>query len=102
MLRTTCGMALPYRVAWRCSGTVAACLHVLQALNALPTRTSCMPMMALMSSIFETCVHALGTHEPSCIGSPTRFFFMLEARGPLGAIGDAAAASDPSQQGGKI
>jgi hypothetical protein len=44
-----------------CSHTVAACLHVLQALNAVPSHTLCRHMMALMSGVLKTCVRALGT-----------------------------------------
>jgi hypothetical protein len=52
-------VALCYRVAWHysgakwsimlvlyCSRIVAACLHVLQALTALPARTPCMQCQA--------------------------------------------------------
>jgi hypothetical protein len=59
------------------SCTISACPHVLQALNALPFRTSCMPMMALTLGILETCTHALETCGPSCISRPLRFFFIL-------------------------
>jgi hypothetical protein len=64
------------------SCTIAACPHVLQALNALPTCTSCKPMMTLMLGISETCVHALETHGPSCIGRPARDFFIFVAHLP--------------------
>jgi hypothetical protein len=52
--------------------------------------------MALMSGVLETCVRASKICEPSCIGRPARFFFMIEARGPQGAVGDAVVASEPS------
>jgi hypothetical protein len=65
-----------------CSRTVAVCLHALHAMTALPVRTSCRPMVALMSGTLETCARALGTRVPSYTGRPARLFFMLEARGP--------------------
>jgi hypothetical protein len=80
------------------SRTVAACLHVLHALTALPARTSCRPMMALMSGALETCARALGTCVSSCTGRPARLFFMLKARGPQGAVG-YVAASEPTLAG---
>jgi hypothetical protein len=58
--------------------------------------------MALILGVLETCVRALETCEPSCIGSPARFFFMLEVRSPQGAAGDAVALPETSQQGGSI
>jgi hypothetical protein len=66
----------------QCSRTTAACSHILHALATVPTRTSCRPMMALMSGALETCVRVLGTCGPSYIGRSARFFFVLEARGP--------------------
>jgi hypothetical protein len=44
-------------LALHCSHTVVVCLHALQALTALPARTSYRPMMTLTSGIMETCVH---------------------------------------------
>jgi hypothetical protein len=58
----------------QCSFIVAACLHVLQALNAQLARASCRLMMALTLGVLETCMHTLETREPSCIGRPTRPF----------------------------
>jgi hypothetical protein len=95
-------MTLSCRVAWHCSGTVVTCLLVLQALHVQHVCTSCRPMMVLMSGVLETCVCGLGTHRPSYIGRPARFFFMLEARGPQRATGDAVAVPEPSRQGGRI
>jgi hypothetical protein len=57
--------------------------------------------MALTLGALETCVCALETREPSCIDMPTRFFFMLEARGPQGTAG-RVAAPEPSRQGGRV
>jgi hypothetical protein len=88
-------------VAWYCSRTVAVCPHVLQALNMSPTRTSCRLMMAMTSIALETCVCGLETHKYSYLGMPSRFFFMLDARGPQGAVGHVTA-SEPSQQGGRV
>jgi hypothetical protein len=68
----------------------------------LHVRMSYRPIMALMSGILEICVRGLGTRRPSYIGRPARFFFMLEARGPQGATGDAVAVPEPSRQGGRI
>jgi hypothetical protein len=65
-----------------CSYIVAACRHVLQALNAPSTHTSCEPMMALTSGVLETCMRALETRGPSCIDRPGRLFFVLVAHGP--------------------
>jgi hypothetical protein len=74
------------------SRIVAACLHALKALTALPARTSCRPIIALMSGALEMCVRALGTCVPHCTGRLARLFFMLEARGPQGATGHVAAS----------
>jgi hypothetical protein len=82
------------------SHTVATCPHVLQALTALPTRTSCRPMKALMPSALEMCASALGTCGPSCTSRPTRLFFLHEARGPQGTTGRVAARSPPSREAG--
>jgi hypothetical protein len=57
-----------------CSRTIAAYPYVLQAWFALPARTSCRLMMALMSSILEAGVHTLGTRRPSSTGRPARLF----------------------------
>jgi hypothetical protein len=80
------------------SNTVAACLYVLQALNALPDRMTCRNMMALMSGAMETCAHALGTYEPYCTGRPTKLFFMFEARDPQGTVARVVARSSPSKE----
>jgi hypothetical protein len=77
--------------------TAAACLHVLQALNVLPARTSCRPMMALSLGALETWTRALGTCKPSCIGKSARLFFMPEARDPQETTGHAVVAPKPSQ-----
>jgi hypothetical protein len=74
-------------LALYCSHTVAACLYTLQALAALPSRTTYMPMMTLMSGALETFTRALETYVPSCAGRPARLFFMLEAYNPQGAVG---------------
>jgi hypothetical protein len=66
------------------SRTVVVCLHVLQALNMLSTRTSCMPMLTLMSGTLEACARSLRTRRPSYTGRPGRLFFMLVARDPPG------------------
>jgi hypothetical protein len=70
-----------------CSHTVAAYLHTLQALTALPSRMSCRLMMALMSDALEMCARALGTYVPSYIGRSARLFFMrpTRSRGTRGA-----------------
>jgi hypothetical protein len=83
------------------SCTISTCPHVLQALNALPFRTSCMPMIALTLGILETCAHALETCGPSCISRPLRFFFILVAHGPLGTAG-RVVAPEPSHRGGRV
>jgi hypothetical protein len=84
--------------ALHCSRTVVVCLHALQALTVLPIHSSCSPMMALTSGAIETCVRALETCVPSCTGRPTRLFFMLEARGPQGAMGHVAAPEPTSAE----
>jgi hypothetical protein len=73
------------------SHTVAACLHVLQTLTMLPARTSYRPMMALISGALEMYECAMGTCVPSCTGMTARLFFILEARGPQGAVGYVTA-----------
>jgi hypothetical protein len=78
------------------SRIVATCLHALQALAALPARTSCKHMMTLILGDLETCTRALGTCVPSCTSRITRLFFMLEARGPQGAVGHVAAPEPTS------
>jgi hypothetical protein len=85
-------------LALHCSHTVAVYLHALQALIALPTRMSCKPMMALMSGALETCAHSLGTCVPTCTGRPARSFFMLEAHGPQGAVGQVTAPEPTSAE----
>jgi hypothetical protein len=83
-------------LALHCSRTVATYLHALQALTALPTRTSCRPMMALTSGALEMCARALGTCVPTCTGSPARLFFILESCGPQGVAGHVAASEPTS------
>jgi hypothetical protein len=51
-------------------------------------------MMALMLGVLET-------YEPSCIGRPARFFFMLEGHGPQITAG-RVAAPEPSRQRGRV
>jgi hypothetical protein len=75
-----------------------ACLHVLQALNALLVHTSCRPMMTLASGVLQTCVRALGTCEPSCTGRLVRLFFMFEARGPQRTARHVVARSPPDRE----
>jgi hypothetical protein len=58
----------------------AACLHVLQA----------------MSGALETCARALEICVPSRTGRTVMLFFMLEARGPQGAMGYVAALEPTS------
>jgi hypothetical protein len=65
-----------------CSHTIAACLHILEALTALLACMSCSPMMTLTSGAKGTCTCASGTCVPSCTGRPARLFFTLQARGP--------------------
>jgi hypothetical protein len=76
-----------------CSSTVAACPHVLQALNALPFHMACMPMMDLTSGAMETCARTLKTCEPSYTDMP---FFMFEARGSQETAGHVVVAPEPS------
>jgi hypothetical protein len=64
------------------SCTIAACPHVLHALNALPAHMSYSPMMTLTSGTLETCARALRICESSCTGRPARLFFMFKTRGP--------------------
>jgi hypothetical protein len=52
--------------------------------------------MALTSGALETCAHALGTRVPSYTSRLARLFFMLEARGPHGAVGHVAALESTS------
>jgi hypothetical protein len=107
-------VALCCRIALHCSGTrgwsaaqalhcshiVSAYPHVLQALVAMPARTSCRPMIALTSGALETCARALGTGEPCRTGRPTRLFFVLDAHGPQGVVGRAGARSPPRREAG--
>jgi hypothetical protein len=79
------------------SHTVAAYPHALQALTALPARTSYRPMMALTAGAMETCTCMLGTCVPSTV-RPTRLLFMLQARGPQGAMGHMAAPEPASAE----
>jgi hypothetical protein len=74
------------------SHTIATCLHIMQALTALPARTSCRRIMALMSGALEMCARALGTCMSSFTGRTVRLFFMLEARGPQGVVGHVATS----------
>jgi hypothetical protein len=69
-------------VALHYSCIVAACLHALQALTALPARTSCSPMMTLTSGVLKTCARALGTCGVSYTGRPARLLFILKAHDP--------------------
>jgi hypothetical protein len=80
--------------------TIVACPHVLHALNALPARTSCRPMMTQISGALETCLRALETYEPSCRGRSARLFFMFETRSPQGIAGRVAVQSPPSREVG--
>jgi hypothetical protein len=57
--------------------------------------------MALTLGALETCVRALETREPSCIGKLDRFFFMVEARAPQGTV-ECMVASEPSLQEGRF
>jgi hypothetical protein len=84
----------------QCIHTVAACPHILQALNVLPAYTSCRPMMALTSGALEICTRALGTCEPSCIGRTAKLFFMFESCDPQGTVGHVVAQSPPSREAG--
>jgi hypothetical protein len=93
-----CTRSAAWRHAVGSPGTIAACLHILQALTALPTRTSCRPMMALTSGALETCVRALGTYEPSCTGRPARLFLMFGACGQQGTVGRVVAQSLPHKE----
>jgi hypothetical protein len=90
-------VGLPYewstRLALHCRYIVATCSHVLQAWTALPARTSCKIMMALMSCVLETCEHALGAGRPCRIGRHARPFLMLVAHGPQGTARHVAAQS---------
>jgi hypothetical protein len=47
--------------------------------------------MALTVGALKTCAHALGTCMPTCIDRSAKLFFMLETRGPEGALGHMAA-----------
>jgi hypothetical protein len=93
-----CTRSAAWRHAVGSPGTIAACLHILQALTVLPTRTSCRPMMALTSGALETCVRALGTYEPSCTGRPARLFLMFGACGQQGTAGCVVAQSPPHKE----
>jgi hypothetical protein len=81
-----------------CSHIVAVCLHALQVLTALPSRTSYRPMITLMSGVLETCVRALGIYVPSCTGRSARLFFMFEVSSPQGTAGHVAI-SEPTSAG---
>jgi hypothetical protein len=59
------------------SRPVAASLHALQVLTALRVRTSCRPMMAMMSIALKICAHALGTCMSSCTGRTDGLFLCL-------------------------
>jgi hypothetical protein len=54
--------------------------------------------MALMSDALETCTRVLKTCVPSCIGRSARLFFMLDARGPQGAV-EHVTAPEPTSAG---
>jgi hypothetical protein len=53
--------------------------------------------MALTLGTMETCTHALGTDESSCIGRPDRLFFMFEFRSPQESVGHAVEAPEASR-----
>jgi hypothetical protein len=86
-------------LALHCSHTVTACSCALQALTVLHTHTSCRPMMALTSGALEMCTRALGTCVARYTDKPARLFFMLEARGPQGAMGHVQRQSPPQVRG---
>jgi hypothetical protein len=79
------------------SGALETCARAL-GLTVLPAHTSCRPMMTLMSGALETCAHALGTCVTSYRGRSTRLFFILEAGGPQGATGYMAASEPTSAE----
>jgi LSD1 subclass zinc finger protein len=81
-----------------CSRIVDACPHVLQVLTTLSVCTSCRRMMALTWGALETCLCALETCVPSYTGMSVRLFFMLETRGPQGAV-RYVAALEPAPAG---
>jgi hypothetical protein len=75
-----------------CSRTVAACPHVLHALNVQPTHMYCRPMMTLTLDTLKIWVRALQTRE---------FSFMLEVC-DLQETAGRVTALEPSRQGGRI
>jgi hypothetical protein len=87
-------------LALHCSRIVAICLHVLQALTALPVRTSYRPIVAQVSGISVTCGHALKTRESSRIGRPFKPFFILEVCGPQSCEICCNAGALPSREAG--
>jgi hypothetical protein len=60
---------------------------------------SCTPMMVLASGALETCLRAMETRRPSCIGRLARDLLMFVTRGPQGTAG-CAIVLEPSHQGG--
>jgi hypothetical protein len=78
------------------SHIVVVCLYALQALTALLARTSCRPMMILMSGALEMCTRALGICMPNSTVRHTILFFMLEARSSQGAAGHVVALEPTS------
>jgi hypothetical protein len=53
--------------------------------------------MTLASAALGTCVSALGTGEPGCVGRLARLFFMLVVHDPHEAVRHAMSASEPSR-----
>jgi hypothetical protein len=80
-----------------CSHTITVCPHILLALNVLHICTSYRPMMTLGSAALGTCVSALETGEPGCVGRFARLFFMLEVHDPHEAVRHVMSASEPSR-----
>jgi hypothetical protein len=54
--------------------------------------------MALMLGTMETCRHALETRESSCIGMPSKSFFILEVCGPQSCVTHGSAGALPSRE----
>jgi hypothetical protein len=87
-------------LAIHCSRIIATCPHVLQALSALPARTSRRLMIVLTSGILETYARAFRTRGSSRTGRPVRLFFMFEICGPQGTAACVAAQIPPSREAG--
>jgi hypothetical protein len=87
-----------WRRAVESLGTVDACPHILQVLMTLHACMSYRRMIALTWGVMETCARALGTCVPSCTDMSDMLFFMLETRGPQGAVGHMAT-SEPAPAG---